>query len=1018
MKKKIRNPLIRRIFREIIGEWRKYLVVAAFLILVIGYVSGMFVANESMMQTLDESAEKYNLEYGHFELDAEADEEALSAIATGTKADIHQYYLDEAKSELDEKFDEEFKKEFDPKFKEEFDSEFNSTFKSEFDKEFDVQFEKEFKSQFKSEFDKSFKSQFDKEFNTVFTTEFDKEFERQVYGSLIEQGLDEDTAADMLSDAVSAAKSDGTYDTTYSSAYNEYKSQNYSSSYNKAYKTAYNRAYPSAYKKAYSSAYPSAYKEAYAEAYEEAYTEAYDEAYAEAYKEAYDEAWAEIKEEVEEEYAKVIDKYELSDTDAPAVPVTLYENFFVNADEVFEGNTSNANDSDESDKTIRVYKQTDYINQACLMDGDFPASEDEIAIDRMHASNNGIEIGDEITVDGITYTVSGLIAYVNYRTLHENNNDSMFDALNFDVAMVTEEGFGRLEDAGETVHYSYAWDYDAPLADDAEEKTLSDYFLKALITQVAVADLEIEDYIPRYANSAVNFAPEDMGSDMAMVGVALYIFTIIIAFIFAITINNTIQKEASTIGTLRASGYTKLELLRSYIAAPIIVTLISAVVGNILGYTLLKDVVAGMYYNSYSLPTYETMWSSDAFIRTTLIPIVIMIVVNLVMVAYRLQLSPLKFLRHDLKKFRQKKAIRLPNLRFFGRFRLRIILQNLPNYLTLFVGIFFVAVMLAMAVGMTSTLANYQSNADEVMFANYQYVLTDYEDEDGDAIETSSTDAEKFDMTSLMHSTEVHDEETSVYGISVNSSYIQIVDFDELDEGEVYVSSSFAEKFGYEVGDEFTLANQYENESYAFTVAGIYDKTISIAIFMPIDHYQNVFELKEGEFTGYMSNEEITDIDEKYIATVLDEESITKIFRQLDHSIGSYMSYLQVLCVLLSAVLIYLLTKLIIEKNETSISMIKILGYTDREIFRLFILSTTIVFIIADALSVYLGVKTMAFAWIFVLEDMTGWIPFTVTVMDYIKMFGYMLAGYLIVVIIDFRRIRKIPMEQALKNID
>ena len=59
---------------------------------------------------------------------------------------------------------------------------------------------------------------------------------------------------------------------------------------------------------------------------------------------------------------------------------------------------------------------------------------------------------------------------------------------------------------------------------------------------------------------------------------------------------------------------------------------------------------------------------------------------------------------------------------------------------------------------------------------------------------------------------------------------------------------------------------------------------------------------------------------------------------QLDHSMGSYMTYFQYLCVLLSAVLIYLLTKLIIEKNENAISMVKILGYENREIARLYLL--------------------------------------------------------------------------------
>ena len=129
-KKKTRNPLIRRIPRELAGDWRKYLLVSLFLILTIGFVSGMYVANESMMKAADEGVTKYKLEDGHFELNEEADQTLLAAIATGEKADVKQYYTDKAKRELDEKFDGEFedkfKDEFDSQFKEEFDRKFNA----------------------------------------------------------------------------------------------------------------------------------------------------------------------------------------------------------------------------------------------------------------------------------------------------------------------------------------------------------------------------------------------------------------------------------------------------------------------------------------------------------------------------------------------------------------------------------------------------------------------------------------------------------------------------------------------------------------------------------------------------------------------------------------------------------------------------------------------------------------------------------------------------------------------------
>ena len=170
----------------------------------------------------------------------------------------------------------------------------------------------------------------------------------------------------------------------------------------------------------------------------------------------------------------------------------------------------------------------------------------------------------------------------------------MFDAIKFDVAMVTQEGLDSLH---KTVHYAYTWNYVDTPADEVEQKAKSDDFMKALLTQVVCADKELEDYMPRYANPAINFATDDMGSDKAMGGVLLDILIVIIAFIFAVTISNTIVKEASTIGTLRASGYTRGELVRHYISMPVIVTLLAACVGNILGYTVFKNVVVGMYYN-------------------------------------------------------------------------------------------------------------------------------------------------------------------------------------------------------------------------------------------------------------------------------------------------------------------------------------------------------------------------------------------------------------------------------------
>ena len=907
-KKKVRNPLIKRIPKELLGDWKKYLVVFLFLVLTIGFVSGMYVANESMMTAASEGKVSYHREDGHFELDKEADAALITAIETGDKADVKQYYLDKAKDELDDKFADEF----DDKFK--------------------------------SEFDQKFK------------TEFDSKFEAQVKQNIMAMGLDEASAKPMVDAAIESAKQDGSYQSAYDSAYEK----------------------------------------------------AYDSAYDEAYDKAYEEAWNKVQDEIDDKYDDAKEKYELDDKDFKAHPVTVYENFFRNEDEDY-------NNDGTLDGTIRVFPQTDYINQACILDGRLPENENEIAIDRMHADNVGVKVGDTIAVSGNEYEVVGLIAYVNYSTLHEKTTDLMFDALKFDVAMVTEDGFDRLS---RPIHYSYAWQYTDEPADETEEKTMSDDFMKALLTQTVVADNELSDYVPAYSNPAINFATDDMGSDEAMGGVLLDILIVIIAFIFGVTISNTIAKESSAIGTLRASGYTRGELIRHYISMPVLVTILAAIVGNALGYSFFKGVVVGMYYNSYSLPTYVTIWNPDAFVKTTLVPVILMLVVNLIVIVTMMRHTPLQFLRHDLKKSKKKKAMRLPRWKFISRFRLRIMFQNMTNYLILFIGILFVMVMLAMAVGMPDTLAFYKENTESMMFADYQYVLKNYEDEDGNAITTDVKGAEKFDMTSLVENTDNFSEEISVYGIADDSSYVDIADLKDLKGNEAYISATFADKYGISVGDEISLDARYENKSYSFMVAGLYDKCQSLAVFMPIDSFSQTFELKENQFSGFLSNEKLDDIDEDNVATIITIEDITKMANQLDHSMGAYMTYFQVLCILLSAVLIYLLTKLIIEKNENAISMTKILGYENREIASLYLLSTTIVVIVSDIISVVLGTQIMNYVWRAMLKSYSGWFNFRMKPAGYVKMFSFVFIGYLIVMFLDFRRIRKIPMDQALKNVE
>lgn len=136
----------------------------------------------------------------------------------------------------------------------------------------------------------------------------------------------------------------------------------------------------------------------------------------------------------------LIDKIEKSD-------VTVCEHFYL------EQKTEKGVDS-----TLRIFKERDKVDLVCLMDGEMPASEDEIALDRMYAKNNDLAIGDAVTIGGTEYTISGLVALSDYSALFSNNGDMMFDAVKFGVAIVTEGGFDSFD--SDTIRYNYAWKYD------------------------------------------------------------------------------------------------------------------------------------------------------------------------------------------------------------------------------------------------------------------------------------------------------------------------------------------------------------------------------------------------------------------------------------------------------------------------------------------------------------------------------------------------------------------------------
>ena len=76
----MKNPLMKRLPRELIGDIGKYLVIFLFMRDTLGVVSGFLVADDSMLAAYNESFEKYNIEDGNFTLSQKASHTQLQHL--------------------------------------------------------------------------------------------------------------------------------------------------------------------------------------------------------------------------------------------------------------------------------------------------------------------------------------------------------------------------------------------------------------------------------------------------------------------------------------------------------------------------------------------------------------------------------------------------------------------------------------------------------------------------------------------------------------------------------------------------------------------------------------------------------------------------------------------------------------------------------------------------------------------------------------------------------------------------
>lgn len=676
--------------------------------------------------------------------------------------------------------------------------------------------------------------------------------------------------------------------------------------------------------------------------------------------------------------------------DTEALGITITENAYMDA-EVLSGST------------LRIYKNRTEINLPTVWDGTLPKERNEIAIERVFAKNHDLTIGDMFHVYGMDFTICGIVSLSDYSSLFLSNTDLMMDAFAFGVALVSDQGFATLSQ--EDIICNYAYRYIDRDLNDTEKKNFSDDIKAYLIEQ----QVPLTAFLTAMDNQAISFFSTDMGSDVPMMKIFLYIILVIMAFVFTVIIAGTVEEESGVIGTLLASGYRKWELIRHYLTLPLCVTFLGAVVGNILSYTFGIKLFERIYYSNYSLPPLIFRFNWEALILTTILPVVLIAVINLMMMNRTLSISPLKFLRRDLKRAKRKKAMRLPNISFLGRFRLRVILQNMGSYVILFFGLMFASFILLFGLCMRPIIENYAFSMEEAAVSEYQYLLkAPFE------IEEEGTEGFTIKSMETYYSAADKNLEITFYGIKEDTSFWGI-DTSDMTENEVVLSNGLSKKMGIRIGDTVRFIDTRTNDEYELTVKDIKVYPGALSAFMNLAQLNTMLERDEGYIDGYLTNEPL-DIPESHLAVVITPEDLSKMAIQATSSFGEMTTICLTVAIVIYLVVLYILSKIVIDKNAYNISFLKVIGYKRKEIKKLYLSATTLAVAVALLLSLPLINFGLKGAFLLAFVRLNGYLETNIPIYLFavVALVGF--VSYLLVNLIHMKQIDKIRMEEALKN--
>jgi len=628
----------------------------------------------------------------------------------------------------------------------------------------------------------------------------------------------------------------------------------------------------------------------------------------------------------------------------------------------------------DDNTTLRIFSKASKINKSYIIQGRDIINKNEILLDPSFSKEKNIKLKDKIKIQGKEFKVVGFFALPDYIYPLKSETDLIWNAKNFGIASMSENNMEELKGIKTFYHTVFKENNEKEFKKYIEEK------------------YNILSYVERDNNVRYAFVKTKMDSSIIMALTLPMIIILLTSALLSIVMWRMIKTDLKQIGTLYALGYKKGEILKHYMSYPIII----GVTGGMRGY--------------FNIPLIRENHSISYIILSPIIPLFFLSSTSLIVLLKVLKMSPVNLMKGFENKGKVNKlgkSLKLHKFKFESKFKIREITRNAGRTIILLLGIIIASMFLLMGFMSKDSMGSLLKAQRNTNQYEYNYILKNIQSE-------KNYTGEKYNLSSFK--VENDKESIPIYGIEKDTQLINLKDSkgEKIQFNKIIITKALAEKLNIDKGDRIKIYNTYKDKGFFINIDEIADNYATKSIYIPLDEFNTMMNYEKNSYIGLYSKEKL-DIDENLIFKVESKKEIEEAFKSMTEPMKYSLTIMAVFATIIALIVIYVITSIIVEENKGNISMLKILGYKEKEINSLILNTGKIPVIIGYLFSIPILKISMGQLMKKVAKDINFSIPMNISLKYTIIGFAIIYLTYEISKILSKKKILTISMVDFMK---